>query len=86
MLRDLDPEGIEQRRKGKLKRRVLTVPGPNHIWSSDGHDKLKPYGICIYGTIDAWSRKILDIQVHVTNNNPRHVGYYFLTMVKRFGG
>jgi hypothetical protein len=64
ILRDLDPEGVQERRKRKLKRRIFRVPGPNHVWSSDGHDKLKPFGITIYGTVDAWSRKILNLQVH----------------------
>ncbi|KAI7944165.1 hypothetical protein MJO28_011693, partial [Puccinia striiformis f. sp. tritici] len=36
-----------------------SVALPNHIWSADGHDKLKPYSITIYGFIDAWSRKNL---------------------------
>lgn len=86
MLRFVDPEGVEARRKRQLKRRVFRTPVPNHIWSSDGHDKLKPFGITIYGTIDAWSHMILDLQVHITNNNPQHIGYYFLNTVKRIGG
>ncbi|KAI7944726.1 hypothetical protein MJO28_010421, partial [Puccinia striiformis f. sp. tritici] len=66
--------------------RVFHVPGPNYIWSADGHDKLKKFGITIYGFIDAWSRKVLGIFVHVTNNDPRHIGYYYLQLVKSQGG
>ncbi|EFP84313.2 uncharacterized protein PGTG_10033 [Puccinia graminis f. sp. tritici CRL 75-36-700-3] len=82
----LDPDGVENRAKRVLKRRVFNTPGPNFIWSADGHDKLKKFGITLYGFIDAWSRKILGIFVHVTNNDPRHVGYYYLQLVKREGG
>ncbi|KAH9454748.1 hypothetical protein Pst134EB_014813 [Puccinia striiformis f. sp. tritici] len=54
--------------------------------SADGHDKLKKFGLTIYGFIDAWSRKVLGIFVHTTNNNPRHIGYYYLQLVKEVGG
>ncbi|KNE86757.1 hypothetical protein PSTG_19879, partial [Puccinia striiformis f. sp. tritici PST-78] len=71
--RTLDPEGVDNRTKRVLKRRVFNVPGPNFIWSADGHDKLKKFGITMYGFIDAWSRKVLAVHVHVTNNDPRHI-------------
>jgi len=82
----LDPVGVDNRSKRVLKRRVFKTPGPNYIWSADGHDKLKKFGITLYGFIDAWSRKILGIYVHVTNNDPRHIGYYYLQLVKSCGG
>lgn len=84
--RTLDPEGVDARSKRVLKRRVFKTPGPNYIWSADGHDKLKKLGITLYSFIDVWSRKILGIFVHVTNNDPRHIGYYYLQLVKREGG
>ncbi|OAV85692.1 hypothetical protein PTTG_07057 [Puccinia triticina 1-1 BBBD Race 1] len=86
ILKEVDPEGIKMRLKKTCKRRVFRSTGPNHIWAADGHDKLKPYGITVYGFIDAWSRKILGIFVHVTNNDPRHVGAYFLHLVRSLGG
>lgn len=86
LMRIIDPEGVELRRRGCLKRRIFHVPGPNHLWSSDGHDKLKPYDICIYGFIDAWSRKVLSVRVGRSNNNPRVVGLYFLELVLALGG
>jgi hypothetical protein len=88
ILKEVDPEGIEMRLKKACKQRVFRTVGPNHIWSADGHDKLKAYGITVYGFVDAWSRKILGIFVHVTNNDPRHVplGVYFLNLAKAIGG
>ncbi|KAI7961840.1 hypothetical protein MJO28_002329 [Puccinia striiformis f. sp. tritici] len=86
ILSELDPEGMNMRLKRNCKRRVFRVAGPNHIWSADGHDKLKPYGITVYGFIDAWSRKVLGIFVHVTNNDPRHVGVYLLQLAQSLGG
>jgi hypothetical protein len=86
ILKEVDHEGIEMRLKKACKRRVFRTVGPNHIWSADGNEKLKAYGITVYGFIDAWSRKILGIFVHVTNNDPRHVGVYFLNLAKAIGG
>ncbi|KAI7945017.1 hypothetical protein MJO28_010712 [Puccinia striiformis f. sp. tritici] len=86
ILAELDPQGMAGRLRHACKRRVFRVAGPNHIWSADGHDKLKPYGITVYGFIDAWSRKILGMYAHVTNNDPRHVGLYFLQLAAASGG
>ncbi|EFP74613.2 uncharacterized protein PGTG_00569 [Puccinia graminis f. sp. tritici CRL 75-36-700-3] len=86
ILKELDPEGMEMRLKKTCKRRVFRTIGPNHIWAADGHDKLKRFGITVYGFIDAWSRKVLGIFVHVTNNDPRHIGVYFLRLARDHGG
>ncbi|KNE92993.1 hypothetical protein PSTG_13629 [Puccinia striiformis f. sp. tritici PST-78] len=80
--RELDPEGVERRSKQVLKRRMFNVPGLDYIWSVDRHDKLEKFGITLYGFIDAYSRKVLGVFVHTTNNNPRHIGYYYLQLVK----
>ena len=44
--------------------------GPNHLWDIDGYDKLKPFGFCIHGAIDGFSRRILWLDVGYTNNYP----------------
>ena len=31
-----------------------TLQGPNHVWHTDGFDKLKPYGFAIHGCIDGY--------------------------------
>ncbi|POW18314.1 hypothetical protein PSHT_05944 [Puccinia striiformis] len=85
-LKQVDPEGMGERVHQSCKRRVYRTLGPNHIWSCDGHDKLKPFGLTVYGFIDAWSRKILGMYVHVTNNDPRHIAVYFLHIVSKAGG
>ncbi|PLW39517.1 hypothetical protein PCASD_07691 [Puccinia coronata f. sp. avenae] len=86
VLKEIDPEGMSQRLRQACKRRVYRTLGPNHIWACDGHDKLKRLGITIYGFIDAWSRKVLGMFVHVTNNNPQHIGLYFFHLVSKVGG
>jgi hypothetical protein len=64
----LNPEGVERRRRDVQRRRgEYIVPGPNFIWSVDGHNKLKEYGIEIYAGIDAYSRYVTWIYVGVSS-------------------
>lgn len=86
LMHEIDPEGVALRRQRALKRRRFFTHGSNYIWSSDGHDKLKPFGIAIYGCVDAWSRKVLSFEVGVNNSDPRWVAYHYLHTVRRIGG
>lgn len=86
ILRELDPNGVEERRAKRLVRRAYFAKGPNFIWHVDGYDKLKPYGLCISGCIDGFSRKLIWLNVYNTNNNPRIIGGYFLQAVEECGG
>ena len=85
-LREIDPEGTEQRRAHRLKKREYRNPGPNHTWHCDGYDKLKPYGFPIHGCIDGWSRKVLWLNVTRSNNRPDNITTFYLDAVEEFGG
>ena len=63
LLRELDPEGTEERRAHRLRRRTYRNTGPNDAWHCDGYDKLKPFGFPIHACIDGWSRKALWLYV-----------------------
>ena len=67
IMKELDPEGIESRRprfkKGRDRTGKYTVPGPNYIWSVDGHMKFQAYGIEVYAMVDGYSRYITSIFV-----------------------
>ena len=78
LLHIIDPEGIAIRRRGRLRRRTYVNIGPDFIWHIDGYDKLKPYGICIHGAIDGFSRYIIWLEAYTTNNNPAVVASYFV--------
>ena len=58
ILKSLDPVGVASRRLllTPRPRGAYRVPGPNFVWSIDGHHKLSMYGIKIYAGIDAFSR------------------------------
>ena len=44
LMRELDPDGCEQRRSRALQRQRYSSPGPNHTWHVDGYDKLNLLG------------------------------------------
>jgi len=60
ILKELDPIGVAGRRLhlGTRPRGAYTVPGPNFVWSIDGHHKLSMFSIEIYAGIDAFSRYV----------------------------
>ena len=51
ILRELDPEEVDSRKRKSLRRRTYEAKGPNIVLHIDGYDKLKPYGVCVYGGI-----------------------------------
>lgn len=82
----LDPIGLEYRSRRRLRRRLYRGRGPNFIWHLDSYDKLKPFGICINGCVDGYSRKVVWLEAYTTNNNPRVIaGYYMQTVRKEMG-
>lgn len=86
LLRDIDPEGVESRKRKRLRRRVYHAKGPNYIWHIDGHDKLKPYGFSIHGCIDGFSRRLIWLEVGPTNKNPDVIAKYYLDAAKQLDG
>ncbi|KAM0803128.1 hypothetical protein BDR22DRAFT_802080 [Usnea florida] len=57
--RALFPDDVDRRLRDLQRvRGEYVVPGPNLVWSVDGHDKLRDYGIEIYAGIDAHARYI----------------------------
>jgi hypothetical protein len=62
-LKKLDAKETITRKPGPKRRRKrdseYIVRGLNWLWCIDGHDKFGNYGISIYATVDAFSRKIL---------------------------
>ena len=86
ILRELDPEGCEERRGHRLKRRAYINPGPNFCWHGDGYDKLKPFGFPIHGCIDGFSRKMIWLKLLRSNNNPEVILKLYLEAVREAGG
>ena len=82
----LDPQGAAQRKKRSLTRRRYSANSPNFIWHIDSYDKLKPFGICLNGCIDGFSRKIIWMNVYNTSSDSRVIGGYYIEAVESLGG
>ena len=85
-LRIIDPEGVSDRLRNRLRRRQYRGKGPNFLWHIDGYDKLKPFGFCIHGCIDGFSSRIMWLEVGSTNSDSRVVANYFVGCVRQVGG
>lgn len=86
LLKEMDPEGSELRRKHRLKRRVYQNPGPNYSWHIDGYDKLKCWGFPIHGAIDGFSRRILWLEITRSNNSPNKIATFYARTVAELEG
>ena len=70
LIKEVDPEGFSLRKAHRLQGSRHCVHGPNNVWHVDGYDKLKPFGLCIHGSMDGYSRRIMWLEVEASNNNP----------------
>nr|XP_058963686.1 uncharacterized protein LOC131790490 [Pocillopora verrucosa] len=86
IMKEIDLDGVEERRSRRLKRRTFSSKGANASWHFDGYDKLKPYGFPIHGAVDGFSRRILWLEVTRSNNDPKVVAAFYLKQVKELGG
>ena len=86
LLSVINPENVALRQRHRLRRRQYSAKGPNFIWHMDSYDKLKPFGICINGCIDGFSRKIVWLNAYFTSSDPALIGSYFIDSVQKLGG
>lgn len=86
IVKRLDPQGVACRTRKRFRRRQYVSQGPNYIWHIDGYDKLKPFGFCIHGGIDGYSRRIMWLEVGPTNNDPHITVQYFIDCIGQVNG
>ena len=79
----VDPEGVLERSRKPIKRRVYNVAGPHHLWHMDGNHKLIRWGIVIHGCIDGCTRNIIYL-VARDNNRAETVLNAFVEGVARY--
>ena len=81
ILKSPDSAGVDKRNRRKLTRREYHSFGSNHAWHIDGYDKLKPFGIAIYGVIGGYSWRFLWLKLSPSNNNPKATANYYLCCI-----
>ena len=79
MLKEIDPEGSELRRRHRLKRQVNVNQGPDYARHLDG---LKPFGFAIHEAIDGYSRKVFWLRVLRSYNSPNNIAALYLSCVE----
>ena len=77
-LKVVDMEGLLDRRRHRLQRRIFHADGPDQVWSLDGHDKIARWGFPIHGCNDVFSRYLLWLRVGSSNHDPRYILAFYL--------
>ena len=63
----VDPQGVAERSRRAIRRRVYSVPHANYVWHIDSNHKLIRWRMVIHGAVDGYSRNILYLKC--ANNN-----------------
>ncbi|XP_060558658.1 uncharacterized protein LOC132718962 [Ruditapes philippinarum] len=83
-LKRRDSHGISERKRRRLKRRVYSVIGPNHLWHIDTNHKLIRWHFVICAGIDGVSRLITVLSCADNNKAPK-VHDCFMQGTQRYG-
>ena len=85
VLLELDPNGVNLRRKCYFHRRKYRTKGPNYLWHIDYYYKLQPSGFSIHGCIYRYSTKVIWLEVGVTNKVHDLIATDYLDIVSIHG-
>ena len=80
----VDGEGVKNRRRRALTRRLYSVPMLNSLWHIDGYHKLIRWNIVIHGGVDGYSRLPVFLSAS-TNNKAATVLNSFMEGVRQYG-
>ena len=83
-LHRVDGDGIANRRRRTIRRRVYSVEGPNSLWHIDGNHKLIRWRLVVHGGIDGFSRLIVYMGC-APNNKAETVNCLFTVATLEFG-
>ena len=89
ILKEIDPEGVEKRKKHRLQRRKYYSLGPNWAWHIDGYDKLKPYKFVLYKSCTGWwmsfFKDMIEEGILDTSNEDHHecVQFVFAKIIQK---
>jgi hypothetical protein len=88
IMKEIDPVGFIRRTPGagvRVRRVPMWGVGPWNQIGVDGHDKLRAFGICIYGWRDNFSGFLMHLYMGRTNRNPHVINRETMKMFLKFG-
>ena len=80
----VDPEGVEQRKRKPIKRRIYQSPFPNYVWHIDGNHKMIRWRLVVHHGIDGFSRMVVFAKCS-SNNRATTVHEIFLQAIEKYG-
>ena len=80
----VDPNGVAERRRMTIKRRVYHVDCSNEVWHIDSNHKLIRWKFVIHGATDGFSRTVTMMNCS-TDNQASTVLQHFLTGTSKYG-
>ena len=83
-IHQVDPVGAASRRRPPIRRRVYSVPCPNHIWHIDGNHKLIRWRMVLHHAIDGFSRHVV-FGMCSNNNRASTVLALYQAAVRKYG-
>jgi len=87
-MREVDPVGFIRRSPGggvRVQRVPMWGVGPWNQLSVDGHDKLRAFGIYIYGRRDNFSGYVMHLYMGRLNRNPHIINRETIRMFMNYG-
>ncbi|KAJ7300659.1 hypothetical protein DFH08DRAFT_919235 [Mycena albidolilacea] len=86
LLKELEPDAVEQRRGRRFHRKKFYAAGVNDCWAQDQHDKWgSRFGLWLHNSIDPFVGYNNCLRVWWTNKNPRLVTKFFLDACRVLG-
>ena len=67
ILKALDPDGVMNRSRYRLRRNICISKGSNYVWHIDGYDKHQPCAFLLRGCIGGYSQKVLWLQMYLSD-------------------
>ena len=86
LLKTVEPEQVNERRRLALRRRRFWAAGVNDVWAQDQHDKWGRFGLWLHAGLEAFSGKINWLKIWWTNKNPKLVAKYYIDTCRQIGG
>ena len=86
IMKELDPAGVDVRRRRTLRRRLYYSKVPNWAWHIDGYDKLKLFGFEIHECIDGYNKRVLWLNVSRSNKNLKGICNLFVNYLRVMKG